>query len=105
MNRCCCAPASPTPPHPPCGHLLPQAGRRERERTRSQSHCFQKQKPPEGGFCKTTAMQRIRAAYFANRFAIAAPKSPGDFTVVTPAFSIAANLPSAVPEPPEAIAP
>src|SRR3954469_3257808 len=43
--------------------------------------------------------------YFARRFAIAAPRSPGDFTVVTPAFSIAANLPSAVPAPPEAIAP
>src|SRR3546814_3617776 len=40
-----------------------------------------------------------------NRFAIAAPRSPGDFTVVTPAFSSAANLPSAVPAPPEAIAP
>ena len=36
---------------------------------------------------------------------MAAPRSPGDFTVVTPAASIAANLPSAVPEPPEAIAP
>src|SRR5690606_10269804 len=41
----------------------------------------------------------------ARRLAIAAPRSPGDFTVVTPAFSIAANLPSAVPAPPEAMAP
>src|SRR5690606_35337304 len=39
----------------------------------------------------------------ARRLAIAAPRSPGERTVVTPAFSIAANLPSAVPEPPEAI--
>src|SRR5690606_13504573 len=44
-------------------------------------------------------------AYFARRLAIASPRSPGDFTVVTPAASIAANLPSAVPEPPDAIAP
>ena len=36
---------------------------------------------------------------------MAAPKSPGDLTVVIPAFSIAANLPSAVPEPPDAIEP
>ena len=36
---------------------------------------------------------------------MAAPKSPGDFTVVTPAASSAANLPSAVPVPPDAIAP
>src|SRR6185295_3101265 len=43
--------------------------------------------------------------YFFNRAAMAAPRSPGDFTVVTPAFSIASNLPSAVPLPPEAIAP
>ena len=47
----------------------------------------------------------LQRAYFANRFAIATPRSPGDFTVVTPAFSIAANLPSAVPCPPDAIAP
>src|SRR3546814_7582236 len=42
---------------------------------------------------------------YARRLAIAAPRSPGERTVVTPAFSIAANLPSAVPAPPEAIAP
>src|SRR3546814_19944585 len=39
-----------------------------------------------------------------SRLAIAVPRSPGDFTVVTPAFSSAANLPSAVPAPPEDIA-
>ncbi|QNH26727.1 MFS transporter [Xanthomonas theicola] len=44
------------------------------------------------------------AAYFTSA-AIAAPRSPGERTVLTPAASIAANLPSAVPEPPEAIAP
>src|SRR5690606_34280822 len=47
----------------------------------------------------------VGARLYPSRFAIAAPRSPGDFTVVTPAFSIAANLPSAVPAPPEAIAP
>src|SRR5690606_35788344 len=42
---------------------------------------------------------------YARRLAMAAPRSPGDLTVVMPAFSMAANLPSAVPEPPEAMAP
>ncbi|KAG0736315.1 hypothetical protein G6F24_018397 [Rhizopus arrhizus] len=36
---------------------------------------------------------------------MAAPRSPGERTVTTPAASMAANLPSAVPLPPEAIAP
>ena len=35
--------------------------------------------------------------YFFTSFAIAAPRSPGERTVTTPAASIAANLPSAVP--------
>ena len=56
-------------------------------------------RPPESPFADANL------AYFASRFAIAAPRSPGDFTVVTPAASSAANLPSAVPLPPETIAP
>ena len=43
--------------------------------------------------------------YFFKRAAIALPRSAGDFTVVTPAFSSAANLAAAVPLPPEMIAP
>ena len=39
------------------------------------------------------------------RAANAVPRSPGDLTVTTPAVSSAANLPAAVPLPPEAIAP
>src|SRR6185437_14927221 len=45
-----------------------------------------------------------QADYFIN-LASVAPRSAGDFTVVTPAFSSAANLAAAVPLPPEMIAP
>ncbi len=43
-------------------------------------------------------------AYFIS-LASALPRSAGDFTVVTPAFSSAANFAAAVPLPPEMIAP
>ncbi len=56
--------------------------------------------PPEGGHSTLTAW----AVYFIN-LASALPRSAGDFTVVTPAFSSAANFAAAVPLPPEMIAP
>src|SRR5690606_1538847 len=69
---------------------------------RMSSEDRKRRRPPGGGLRSSRC---VDPAYFASRLAIAAPRSPGDFTVVTPAFSIAANLPSAVPEPPDAIAP
>src|SRR3546814_8724558 len=71
-------------------------------RKRACQHDRHKKGRPEAAFPSTA--RRTKPQPF-NRFAIAAPRSPGDFTVVTPAFSSAANFPSAVPAPPEAIAP
>src|SRR6478736_7545388 len=58
-----------------------------------------------GGADGDRARSRRRDQALASRLAMAAPRSPGDFTVVTPAASSAANLPAAVPLPPDAIAP
>src|SRR5690606_34716069 len=60
----------------------------------------EKERPPGGGLsvaCPEADQPR--------RALIAAPRSPGERTVVMPAASIAANLPAAVPWPPEAMAP
>jgi hypothetical protein len=54
--------------------------------------------------CAAFHQQRAITAYFIS-LASALPRSAGDFTVVTPAFSSAANLAAAVPLPPEIIAP
>src|SRR5690606_10638170 len=70
------------------------------------SACRGKQKGrPEAAFPagQRPVLQVVRC-YFTSS-AIAAPRSPGERTVLTPAASIAANLPSAVPLPPDAIAP
>ena|GEM_PF-5095843 len=55
--------------------------------------------------CVAFASQQLAAANYFISLASALPRSAGDFTVVTPAFSSAANLASAVPLPPEMIAP
>src|SRR5690348_9766339 len=75
------SPDPPNRPHPPFGHLPPRAGE---------------------GTAWVCEFAKRRYAIFA---ASVLPRSAGDFTVVTPAFSSAANLAAAVPLPPEMIAP
>ena len=70
------------------------------QRPRVQLNARHEKGRPEAAFPN----HALRRDYFTSA-AIASPRSPGERTVLTPAASIALNLPSAVPEPPEAIAP